>query len=101
MEVSRDTIRLTVMEVGKREDRGLGKGEGGRDEWTVEGWKSMERLTRDDDVPANSNPAQVLYSFDLHGPSSNKESAQLAIVLGPEQDVDALRGCRKGDGSPR
>ena len=88
MEVSRDTIRLTVMEVGRREDRGQGKGEGG-DEWTVEGWKSMERLTRDDDVPANSNPAQVLYSFDLHGPSSNKESAQLAIVLGPEQDVDA------------
>ena len=98
MEVSRDTNRLTSMEVGRREDRGLGKGEGGG---TVERWKSMERLTRDNDVPANSNPAQVLYSFDLHGPSSNKESAQLAIVLGPEQDVDVLRGCRKGDGSPR
>ena len=79
---------------GKKEDREEGGG-------IVKGWKSMERLTRDDDVPANSNPAQVLYSFDLHGPSSNEESAQLAIVLGPEQDVDALRGCRKGDGSPR
>ena len=52
-----------------------------------------ERLTRDDGVPANSNPAQVLYSFDLHGPSSNEESAQLAIVLGPEQD--ASRGQRQ------
>ena len=74
MEVSRDTIRLTVMEVGRREDRELGKGEGGRDEWTVEGWKSMEGPTRDrdDDVPVNSNPAQVLYSFDLHAPSSNE-----------------------------
>ena len=98
MEVSRDTNRLTLMEVGRREDRVLGKGEGGG---TVERWKSMERLTRDNDVPANSNPAQVLYSFDLHSPSSNEESAQLAVVLGPEQDVDALRGCRKGDGSPR
>ena len=101
MEVSRDTIRLTVMEVGRREDRGLGKGEGGRDDWTVEGWKSMERLTRDDDVPANSNPAQVLYSFDLHGPSSNEENAQLARILGPEPDVDTSRECRKGDGSRR
>ena len=67
------------------------------------GGKSMEGPTRDrdDDVPVNSNPAQVLYSFDLHAPSSNKYSAQLATVLGPEQDVDALGGCRKGDGSPR
>ena len=93
MEVSRDTNRLTLMEVGRREDRGLGKGEGGG---TVERWKSMERLTRDNDVPANSNPAQVLYSFDIHSLSSNKSSAQLAIVLEPEQDV---AGYRKGDAS--
>ena len=62
----------------------------------MERWKSMERLTRDNDVPANSNPAQVLYSFDLHGPSSNEQSAQLAIVLGPEQYVDASRGVSQG-----
>ena len=101
MEVSRDANRLTVMEVGRREDRGLGTGEGGRGEGQWRGGRAWERLTRDDDVPANSNPAQVLYSFDLHAPSSNEESAQLAIVLGPEKDVDASRGCRKGDGSPR
>ena len=51
---------------------------------------------RDDDVPVNSDPAQVLYSFDIHSLSSNKSSAQLAIVLGPEQDV---AGYRKGDAS--
>ena len=79
--------------------KGGGLGVRGRDGGPVERRKSMEM--KDDDVPVISHPAQVLYSFDLHGPSSNEESAQLAIVLGPEQDVDALRGCRKGDGSPR
>ena len=73
---------------GKKEDREEGGG-------IVEGWKSMERL-RNDDVPVNSDPAQVLYSFDIHSLSSNKSSAQLAIVLEPEQDV---AGYRKGDAS--
>ena len=69
---------------GKKEDREEGGG-------IVEGWKSMERLTRDDDVPANSNPAQVLYSFDSHSMSGNKSSARLAIVLEPEQDFATSR----------
>ena len=66
----------------------------------MEGWKSMER-PRDDDVPVISNPAQVLYSFDVHSSSSNESSAQLVIVLGPQPDVDTSRECRKGDGSRR
>ena len=59
-----------------------------------------ERL-RDDDVPVNSDPAQVLYSFDSHSMSGNKSSAQLAIVLEPEQDSATSRGYRERDGSRR
>ena len=57
----------------------------------MEGWKSMER-PRDNDVPVISNPAQVLYSFDLHSSSSNESSAQLARVLGPEPDLTPHEG---------
>ena len=63
----------------------------------MEGWKSMERRKsmerpRDNDVPVISNPAQVLYSFDLHSSSSNESSAQLARVLGPEPDLTPHEG---------
>ena len=51
----------------------------------------MERQ-RDNDVPVISNPAQVLYSFDLHSSSSNESSAQLARVLGPEPDLTPHEG---------
>ena len=57
----------------------------------MEGWKSMERQ-RDNNVPVISNPAQVLYSFDLHSSSSNESSAQLARVLGPEPDLTPHEG---------
>ena len=42
MEVSRDTNGLTVTEVEKKEERGPGKGEGGR--WEVGGgrWEGVE-----------------------------------------------------------
>ena len=63
--------------------------------------KSMEM--KDDDVPLAviSHPAQVLYSFDSHSMSGNKSSAQLAIVLEPEQDSATSRGYRERDGSRR
>ena len=51
----------------------------------------MER-PRDNDVPVISNPAQVLYSFDLQSSSSNESSAQLARVLGPEPDLTPHEG---------
>ena len=51
----------------------------------------MER-PRDNDVPVISNPAQVLYSFDLHSSSSNESSAQLARVSGPEPDLTPHEG---------
>ena len=76
--------------------KGGGPGVRGRDGGPVERRKSME--TKDDDVPVISHPAQVLYSFDSHSMSGNKSSAQLAIVLEPEQDSATSRGYREREG---